>query len=754
MRKEVFPRWHIAELPFSTLVLFILALFTYGVLFKAPYSGFNFNNNTGQVVEIYTPPEQGPSLQAGDVLIQIGNVLWTAYKKDATLPFFENVKKGEIVEIVLKRKGVEMTIPWKIPGFNQTEFNARVFNIWGLAYIFWFSGTAVYLFIRPKDLRWKLFIAANYLTGLWLIFGCLSAWHLWGSSILLHTVTWLLLPVYLHLHWIFPRPLKELPKAVWILVYLGGLVFAAMEITQSLPKSWYALAFVAALFGSFILEIAHFIWQADQRRDVIMLSASIFIAFAPSVILGIIVIIGATPYLGPAALFALPFMPLAYFYVIYRRQLGGLEIRINRFISLYAFLILFGTALLILVIPVTSLNINPEIWIFLVVLFILFTAYITIALFPRFQAFVEKRLLGIKLPYQNLLETYSSRITTSTSLPSLLQLLDEEIFPSLLIRQFAFIHAFNGSLKALLVKNVSAHALPIEDRDNDLVARSGRYIPTFSSADEWMRLILPLKVGDETIGFWLLGRRDPDDLYSQAEISILQTLANQTAIALSNILQTERLKATYQDDINQYENERTALALTLHDDILNQLAVLSMSLGDEKMPPAFQEAYKKLTTQLREIIVDLRPPMLNYGLALALQELADNLMERSKDTVNILVNIETDNTRYHVNNMEEHIFRMVQETCENALRHAQAKTIHISGRLVASEISLTVTDDGIGFDIKDGLEVNTLVKHKHFGLAGIQKRAELINAEVAISSDLQKGTSIQIISRPNGLISN
>jgi hypothetical protein len=237
------------------------------------------------------------------------------------------------------------------------------------------------------------------LTACWLIFGSLSAWRLWESSILLRVVTWLILPVYLRLHWVFPRPFKELPKTAWILLYAACLSFAIAEITQSLPGSLYALAFVAALIGSVALEAAHFVKQADQRRDVFLLAISILTAFAPSIGLGILVMAERIPYLAPAALFSLPFMPLAYFYAIYRRQLGGLEVRVNRFISLYGFLILFGTTMSIVVIPITSLDIGPGTWILLDILLVLFTAIVGVTGFPVFQAFVEKRFLGIKLPY-------------------------------------------------------------------------------------------------------------------------------------------------------------------------------------------------------------------------------------------------------------------------------------------------------------------------------------------------------------------
>lgn len=743
MRQNPPQRWQISELLIPISVLLVLVWFTYGILFVAPYPGFSFNNSNGRVVDIYSQPEQTPSLQKDDVLIQIGPVTWESYKSDARVLFFEGAQPGEIVQITVIRNGETLTIPWKFKGFDPAVFKTRFINIWGLAFIFWFFGTAAQLLIRPKDGRRGLFIAANYLTALWLIFGSLSSRHLWASSILLHAVTWILLPVYLHFHWVFPRPLKELPKAAWILIYLAGFFFAAAEITQSLPKSLYAFAFLAALIGSIVLVITHFVRQADRRRDVSLLAVSIFVAFVPSIIFGFLVIVGAAPYLGPAALFALPFMPLAYFYVIYRRQLGGLEVRLNRFISLYAFLIVFGTALLILVVPMTSLDISLEIAIFIGVLVILAAIYIAITAFPVFQAFVEKRFLGIKLPYQNLQEAHSNRITSSTSTAGLLRLLEEEVFPSLLVRQFAFAQVSNGSLKMLLAKNVPAGAMPNEDGISRLVERSGKYIPNLSAAEEWMRLILPLKAGDSFIGFWLLGRRDPDDLYSQSEIPILQSIANQTAIALSNIIHSEQLRKMYQIDIERNEEERKHLARELHDSILNQLAVLRNNLEEDSVSPKFQAAYEELTRRLREIVSNLRPPMLMYGLKPAIEELADNLMERSNDKVKINVSIEAGGERIP-QHLEQHLFRIVQEACENALRHARAATVRISGRLDSNTIRLCVEDDGTGFHLDEQLRLETLLVNNHFGLAGMVERARLIGAEIKIHAGLNTGAKVHV----------
>ena len=561
------------------------------------------------------------------------------------------------------------------------------------------------------------------------------------SSIFLHVVSWLILPVYLHLHWVFPRPLGKLPNAAWGLIYIISCAFAIAEFTQSLPRSLYALAFVLALVGSIVLEIIHLVKQADQRRAVIALIISIVIVLAPSIIFGYIVASGILLPYGPIALVTLSFMPLAYFIIIFRRRLGGLEVRVNRFLSIYAFLILLGTILFILLIPVTRLQLSPQTAIFIAIALIIATAVVTIEGFPAFQAFVEQRFLGIRLPYQNIQEVYSARITTSTSTPSLLQLLEKEVFTSLLVRQYAFMRLSNGNLETLLKKDVAPNQLPQGKDIDSLASRAGKYIADFSSENEWIRLILPLKAGDTFIGFWLLGRRDPDDLYPLAEIPILQSIANQTAIALSNIHHAEQLRSMYQSDIERYEKERMRLALELHDSILNELAVLRTNLDEANLSAKFQTSYEELTRRLREIVSDLRPPMLMYGLKPAIDELADNLMERNGDRIKIYVDIQAGEERVP-EKIEQHLYRIVQESCENALRHSHANRIGILGVLAPQKIDLVIEDDGTGFDAQP--EMSSLIASNHFGLAGMVERARLIDAEISFKSAPNAGLKIYI----------
>lgn len=744
MQRGMTSHWHLSNLSVSILVLGLLLWFTFVFFVRVPYAGFYFNPTNGEVVDVYVETGSTGLLRNGDIIRRIGDTSWERYRSDATQSFFDGFRKGQYVSISILRNEQALEILWPYPGFTVAEFKARLFNIWLLGYIFWFFGFLTQLLIRPRNARWRLLITANYLTGLWLVCGTLSGSHVGQSALVLRAVTWLMLPVYLNLHWDFPKPLLRLPKPIWNALYIVAFALAGMEFLQLLPRSLYSLGFVITLSGSLMLLFAHFGFQPTQRRDVGLLLIAFLIAVIPSLVLGFLYTLRIVPETGAMSLLILPIMPAAYFFVIYRRKLGGLELRANRIISMYSFLILLGTVLLLLALPVSTLAASPQTLILLIVIVALVVALISILVFPRYQSFVEQRLLGIRLPYQGLQEAYSDRITTSTSVTSLAKLLDNEVFPSLLVRQFAFFQISRDSLRTLLTRGLAEEQLPNNDDLPYLVAQAGKYLPESSNSElPWIRLVLPLRIDGDLIGLWLFGNRDPDDVYAQSEIPILQALANQTAIALSNIHQTEQLRILYKENINRHEQERMRLALELHDGVLNRMAVLSLNLDPASVSPRFREAYDELTKQLREIVGSLRPPMLQYGLKPACEELSYTLMERGNGGVKIVADIHAGEDRYP-EDIELHIFRILQEASENALQHGHPTTIKIDVRLEPNMIALAIEDDGIGFEMGDQPDLEELLANKHFGLAGMVERCRLIGAEMRINSALQKGVQLHI----------
>jgi two-component system sensor histidine kinase DegS len=296
---------------------------------------------------------------------------------------------------------------------------------------------------------------------------------------------------------------------------------------------------------------------------------------------------------------------------------------------------------------------------------------------------------------------------------------------------------------------VTGHQIPQGKDLSELEFDTGRLshfkVPVALQDYSWIRLILPLKINNELIGIWFFGSRDPDDLYSQAELPLLQSLADQTAVALSNITQKEQLKAMYEANTSRYEQERLRLARDLHDNLLNEMAAMLMKHDSESLPADFQESYDGLIVKLREIVSDLRPPMLMDGLKFAIGSLVENLSERTQDSVNITLDIQGNGMERYPEIVENNLYRIVQEACENASKYSRAKSINITGELLPNRIELIIIDDGIGFTTEISLKLDDMLANKHFGLAGMHERAELIGAVIEIESKPGQGTQIQIV---------
>lgn len=732
------------------LMLVTLLTLTYGYFSQAIYAGFRWAPD-GQIDEVYVTPEPSPSLRAGDRLIEVGPIHYSEFQQDWRRAWLDGFRPGDTVQLVVERNDQHLPIDWYIPGLNSEELLHRLNNQWYLAYIFWVVGTVVVLILRPIDSRWRLLVAFNYLTALWLLTGSLAQFHLWGSLFILRASIWISVPIYLHLHWILPRPLSPLPRLVFILAYLVTALLVGAEWLQLLPRSAYYIGLAVALAGSLALMLAHLILQADRRRDITLLATVAGVAILPTILIGIAGAFNpAIPNIIGGALFALPLIPITYLYTAYRRQLGDLEIRANQIISVYIYIVLLGTACFLTVAAALAVvEFNGEAVIVSTFVSII-AALLTAFGYHRFQRLIEHHLLNIPMPPAELVETYAARIATSLTESTLIELLDKEVLTSLLIRQTALMLSDGKTVTLLYQIGVPPTQLPAGEDVSKLLAVSGRQRTLDNEPQPapcaWARLVLPLTVDQNLVGVWLFGRHDPDDFYSQREIAILQSLTYQTAIALTNMMQATRLRALYQNDVDQREAERRSVARELHDSVLKDLKLLRDTVHGEAASPEFLQFYGTLSSGLRQIIANLRPMMLNYGLRPALVGYVDDLSERHPDGPKIVFEIPEDGLPVmHDETVVLHSYRIVQQACENTLSHAQASTIKIFGTISPSLIDLTIEDDGRGFDMVGGIDLAYLVTRKHFGLAGMNERAMLIGGNLYVSSALGRGTRVQLL---------
>jgi signal transduction histidine kinase len=411
-------------------------------------------------------------------------------------------------------------------------------------------------------------------------------------------------------------------------------------------------------------------------------------------------------------------------------------------VTLFVYLILFGTALIIVVSLLDSwVTVEGETTVFGFGAGVL-AAGLAVATFSPFQRFIERRLLGMPVPPEELLPRFIDRIASSPGRMELGHQLRDEVLASLLVRESALLHYNLDAAADILYTTLPAAQLPVlAEARAALTAAAGRYLAPDDKTlapFPWVRLVVPLQFGSQPTGVWLFGRRDPDDFYSQRDIQFLQTLAQQTSTALANIVQAERLQALYRSDIDRAEEERRRMARELHDQVLGRLALLKVGPGHTPESDALLE---EVINRLRDTVAELRPALLEYGLGKALGSLATDDTQPP-----IVVELPASAARYDAG-VELHLFRIVQQACQNARQHAQARLVRVSGRCDPEQIELLVQDDGVGLPVEARRGLAGMVAQRHFGLAGMVERAALVGAQVKFDSTPGNGTRVSILWR-------
>lgn len=197
------------------------------------------------------------------------------------------------------------------------------------------------------------------------------------------------------------------------------------------------------------------------------------------------------------------------------------------------------------------------------------------------------------------------------------------------------------------------------------------------------------------------------------------------------------------------ENERRSLAREIHDDTIQSLIVLNQRIQILMMNASAErredlevllDLMKKTMENLRRMIRGLRPIYLeDLGLATSLDMLVREMEQSAQIPIKFKV---LGDERRFTPQVEMSFYRMAQESLNNVLHHADATQSSVTLSFTETELTLRIQDDGKGFIVpKNPAE---FPKQGHFGLLGLQERAELINAELSIISNLGAGTIILI----------
>jgi two-component system, NarL family, sensor histidine kinase DegS len=198
------------------------------------------------------------------------------------------------------------------------------------------------------------------------------------------------------------------------------------------------------------------------------------------------------------------------------------------------------------------------------------------------------------------------------------------------------------------------------------------------------------------------------------------------------------------------EEERKRLARELHDDVSQQVVLLTHGLdnlasrADKYLPEELGDDLGRLHAvsqqtydSIKRYAQALRPRILDdLGLVPATKWLA----QETHDHSGIDVQVEVDTIPPLPPETQLVLFRIVQEALNNIARHSGASRATIALDCQEGEICVTITDNGKGFD--PPRQLSDFTRRGKLGLTGMMERAQLIGGRLDVSSQQGKGTRL------------
>ena len=198
--------------------------------------------------------------------------------------------------------------------------------------------------------------------------------------------------------------------------------------------------------------------------------------------------------------------------------------------------------------------------------------------------------------------------------------------------------------------------------------------------------------------------------------------------------------------IEAQEQERARIARELHDDINQRLALLAIELeqvqqqAPDSVPElrtrigALQSQTTQISSDVQKMSHELHSSKLEYlGIVAAVKGFCKEFGERQK--------VEIDFKSHDVpsrlpSELSICLFRIIQEALQNAVKHSGVRYFEVELWASTGEIHLRVSDSGKGFDTE------AAIKGTGLGLTSMQERVKLVNGELSIDSQRNRGTTI------------
>jgi signal transduction histidine kinase len=254
-------------------------------------------------------------------------------------------------------------------------------------------------------------------------------------------------------------------------------------------------------------------------------------------------------------------------------------------------------------------------------------------------------------------------------------------------------------------------------------------------------LWVPLLVQDRPIG--VIAAYDklstPDARFTDDDVRLAETFASRAAVAveLSERVARDALRRV----VAAQELERQRLARELHDETGQALTSILLGLkqlegaGSPESVAALRELVVATLQDVRKLAVELRPKVLDdFGLVPALERLTQGFVEHTGIAVDLEASSLTGRLPREV---ETAIYRIVQESLTNVVKHARAERVSILLTRANGRIKAVIEDDGTGFD-------PSAIDGGGIGLVGMRERIELLDGTLMVESSATSGTTVAV----------
>jgi signal transduction histidine kinase len=741
-----------------------------------PETGLWWDVRSGKVLEVAVgSPGARAGLRVGDQILAVDGL------PPRALPSLTAGKHaGETLPVTVLREGERHTLSLALARPPPWSLVDRLIPI-GVGLGVGVIGLVTYLLARREPLAGHFSLvclaAAGVLAG-----GTLSTFGIPLGGRLFGLCLSLIAALGLSFHLRFPR-VWEGPAVLWLVRGTYGLVFPLCLFfllpgwTRWYREPWYAvlgwgLRFLVVLsFGgqiALLLAAAH----ADQRRPrrhARLLVTGVALGLAPLLLMALLPsLLTGRPWWPYQYTF--PFLltvPLAYGYTLVRARLSHWDRAAARLIA--------AAAAAILLLSAYGLAVQHEAlsapWLAAPLALMAGLAFWPLARAAR--RWSDRVLFDKRYDYAGVVSDLGDRLARALERSTLRHLLAERLPEVMPFEGAALLLSREGDsewdLQLEPPSTLAAEACPALPGEG-AVARVLVHQPDPVPAAELRRLLIgnhlspaeatwlqngdvetwvPLAREGRLLGVLLLGPRTGNDLLDGQDRRILRSLAHEAALAAENVRLADALRRLAQQVTLAQEEERQRLSRALHDEAGQALTALKISLelirGDlpaecASLRQRIDDAASLTDTTMEQIHLlaqDLRPPALDtVGLDPALDSFCRSFARRTQ----LAIEYRGTELPLMLDAISTSLYRFLQEALANVAKHAQADRVRVVLRCDGETVSLSVEDDGRGFDhaatcSPSGWPVG-------IGLMGMQERLKSLGGRLEVDSAPGRGTRL------------